>query len=122
MARRAYQGKDEEGIYTGKLPGTLGFLVVGLVADYDRREAEIRRGRLPGKVLRRYLEVNRIVDEALDAVFRGEINDAKTAMRHDIGERNGYIYCESKRWMSEGMFFRRKRWCKREIAERMGWL
>lgn len=122
MARRAYQGKDEEGIYTGKLPGTLGFLVVGLVADYDRREAEIRRGRLRRELLLKYDAINRTIDVAIGTVFRGESVEVRNAMRRDIAARRGYICCESKRFMAEGLFYRRKKWCKREIAERMLWI
>ena len=122
MARRAYQGRDDMGIYTGKLPRSLGFLVVDLVADYDRREEELRRSRMGKAILRRYDDLNRAIDGAIDAVYRGEIDAAKRAMRRDIARRRGYLNCESKQWMSEGMFYRRKKWCKREIAERMGWI
>ena len=113
--RRSYTGKDEEGIYTGKLPRELSREVSMICADYARRAEEIRRGRLRRQVLSNYARINAAVDGAL----RGEDERLIRAMRRDIGYGAGYIRCESKAWMSSGMFYRRKRWCKREIAERL---
>ena len=117
--RRSYVGKDEEGIYTGKLPRELSREVSMICADYGRRAEEIRKGRLRRQVLSNYARINAAVDGALRTVFRGEDERMIPAMRRDIGYGAGYIRCESKAWMSSGMFYRRKRWCKREIAERL---
>ena len=100
------------------LPAALNRLIVSLVGDYDRRASVLRRRAAGEDVLLRYHALNRLIDEAI-----GEVCEERIArqMRLDIGEGRG-ARCSPLYYMGEGLYKRRKRAAKENIAKKLGLL
>ncbi len=79
------------------LPREVVGVAVAVIADYDRRAREIKRGALSECLLSSYVRYNGIVDKALAAIEEG----ARREMLSDISTGRGYnnsmisyMYCK----------------------------
>ncbi len=68
------------------LPSEVVGVAVAVIADYDRRAREIKRGALSEGLLSSYVRYNGIVDSALMAIEDG----ARREMLSDIATGRGY--------------------------------
>ncbi len=100
------------------LPAALNRLIAPLGGAYARRASVPRRRAAAEHVLLRYHAINRLIDEAIGEVCEEGIC---RQMRLDIGEGRGArrspLY-----FMGEGLYKRRKRAAKENIAKKLGLL
>ena len=96
-----------------KLPEGVERAVRAMCEDYDRRAAEIRRGKLSGEVLGHYMMLNARIDRAIAECCEESIC---TEMRRDIGMGRGYHFSQLY-FIAEGTYKDRKRKSKQAIAK-----
>ena len=94
------------------LPLDVTRTIVSLCNDYDRRKAEIEKGRLEEPVLANYHRLNSLIDEAIATVCEEAIREP---MRRDIGLGRGHLMSPIY-FLSEKTYKLRKRCAKYEIA------
>ena len=68
------------------MPTSIVEIVKAICADYDRRERAIKFGNVAGDVLMKYVELNNVINNALQAVEVG----IRTELLRDIQNRRGY--------------------------------
>ena len=87
------------------LPGGIVAIAVAVIADYDRRCREIKKGTLPTPLLSTYEKYNGIVEEALSHVEE----PARAQFLSDIsagrGHKHSFLYGQYTSWS----YYARKR-------------
>ena len=97
------------------IPTSVVDIVKTICVDYERRERSIKFGNITGAVLARYIELNSIIDAALEDV---ELGIRKSLLR-DIQKRRGYDFSEANWAISKNAYYRRKRKLIYDIATRL---
>ena len=108
MARRRMYFKWE-------IPTTVVNIVYSICADYDRRERIIKYSSVTGAVLDRMVELNAIVDNALEDIEPG----MRREIIKDIAEGRGYNKSNCCVMMDKNSYYRRKRKLVHDIAATM---
>ncbi len=98
------------------LPPTVERAVRAMCADYDRRAAEIRRGKLSPTVLGHYLILNGKIDEAIASCCEAGICEE---MRRDIGNGTGHRFTQLY-FLAPKTYKERKRESKHAVAKVLG--
>ena len=97
------------------LPFAVERAVRALCDDYDRRAAELRRGKLSPTVLGHYMMLNAAIDEAIRAVCEEQMCETmRREIGNGIGPRNTQLY-----YIDPGTYKKRKRYCKFAIAKNL---
>ncbi len=95
------------------IPKTVVELVKAFCADYHRRERAIKFSNVTGEVLERYVELNAVIDRALEEVEVGIRED----ILRDIRKRKGYDFSAAASCLSKNTYYRRKRKLIYDIAK-----
>ena len=98
---------------TKTLPLSVERAVRAMCDDYDRRAAEIRRGKLSPTVIGHYILLNAVIDQAIASCCE---EDVREQMRRDIGEGKGHRF-STLFFMAPATYKKRKKACKIAIAE-----
>lgn len=93
------------------IPASVVCVVTAIIADYYRREREIKHDAT-GSVLARYVELNSAVDRALSEVEAGIRADVLA----DIAEGKGYERSRAQFLVSKNAYYRRRRKLIHDIA------
>lgn len=96
-----------------ELPTSVVDLVKTICVDYSRRERAIKHGNVTGAVLARYVELNAVVDTALEGVEAGIRMD----MLRDIQSRRGYDFSPASYCISKNTYYKRKKKLIYDIAK-----
>ena len=104
--------------YRWDIPASVGAVVSAICADYERRERIIKHAAITGAVLDKCVELNAIVDKALDTVDPG----ARKEMLRDIADRRSYYRSCLKVFISRNAYYRKRREVVHCIAEKMALL
>lgn len=95
-----------------KLPRGVVGVAVAVIADYDRRAAEIKRGALSEGLLLSYSRYNEIVDDALTCVEES----ARREMLSDIASGRGYDYSKLAPMLNRKSYYLRKKTAIYKVA------
>lgn len=95
------------------LPPAVAHTVRAICEDYDRRKAEIGRGKLSAATLGHYMMINAAIDEALASCCEEGIREI---IRHDIGAGTGHRFTQLY-FLSCNTYKDRKRKGKLAIAK-----
>lgn len=95
------------------LPPAVAHAVSAICEDYDRRQAEIGRGRLSAATLSFYTILNDVIDKALAECCEEGIREV---IRHDIGAGVGHRFTQLY-FLSCNTYKDRKRKGKLAIAK-----
>lgn len=87
------------------LPSNVVGACVAIIADYNRREKEIRKGSLPESLLSSYQNYNRMVDRALLCVEKG----SREEYISDIESGRGYRFSMLNGRYTSWSYYARKR-------------
>lgn len=98
-----------------ELPKSVVEIVRANCADYNRRAYELRKSELRGETRETYINLNAIVDKALDSVEDAMRND----ILNDIIGRKGYFSSEAQGMICRDWYYRRKRKAMCDIARGM---
>lgn len=96
-----------------ELPSSVVEIVKTLCADYNRRERAIKYGNVTGDVLARYVELNAVIDRALEDIEVGIRMD----MLKDIQNRRGYDFSPASYCISKNTYYKRKKKLIFDIAK-----
>ncbi len=108
MARRRLYGKWD-------IPKTVVEIVCGICADYDRREKIIKNAGAAGATLDKCIELNAIIDKALEDIEAG----ARKEILKDVSEGRGYYKSGMQVIFSKNAYYRRKNKLVHDIAKDM---
>lgn len=100
------------------LPPSVCHAVRAMCEDYDRRQEEIRRGKLPPATLGHYMMLNAAIDAALESCCEENVREA---IRRDIASHTGHRFTQLY-YLSPGTYKERKRKSKLAIAKALGLL
>ena len=95
------------------IPTTVVEIVKTLCADYNRRERATKFSNVTGDVLARYVQLNAVIDKALEEVEVGIRKD----ILQDIQKRRGYDFSTAAECISKNTYYRRKRKLIYDIAK-----
>lgn len=95
------------------IPTSVVEIVKTLCADYNRREQAIKYGNVTGSVLARYVELNAIINTALEEVEVGIRQD----ILRDIQSRRGYDFSPCSYCISKNTYYKRKKKLIYDIAK-----
>ena len=95
-----------------EIPSTVVKIVNSICADYDRRELIIQHSSACGDVLEKMIELNTIVNNALESVEPGIRKD----IIKDISEGRGYFKSNCCIIMEKNTYYRRRRKLVHDIA------
>lgn len=98
-----------------ELPSSVVEIVKTICADYDRRERAIKHGNVTGVVLERLVELNAIIDAALEDIEIGVRED----MLRDIQNRRGYDFSPASYCISKNTYYKRKKKLIYDIAKNL---
>lgn len=98
-----------------ELPSSVVEIVKTICADYARRERAIKYGNVTGAVLARYVELNAIIDAALEEIEIGVRED----MQRDIQNRRGYDFSPVSYCISKNTYYKRKKKLIYDIAKNL---
>ena len=101
-----------------ELPSEVVGVVVAVIADYERRAREIRRGALSERLLSAYSRYNAIVDEALGFVEEA----ARCEMLSDIVNGRGYEHSMIGYLYYKNGYYARKRQVIYNVARGLGFV
>ena len=101
---------------TEELPLTVERAVRAMCDDYDRRAAEIRRGKLSPAVLGHYMMLNGRIDEAIATCCEPGICEE---MRRDIASGTGHRFTQLY-YLAPKTYKARKRESKYAVARALG--
>ena len=87
------------------LPGGVVSIAVAVIADYNRRQREIERGKLSQPLLSTYKKYNDIVDEALSHVEEAARSEFVADIAHGRGHKHSFLYGKYTSWS----YYARKR-------------
>lgn len=96
-----------------KLPEGVERAVRAMCEDYDRRAAEILRGKLSPEVLGHYMILNAKIDRAIAECCEVGI---RQEIRHDIASNTGYSFTQLY-FLTSHSYKDRKRRSKEAIAK-----
>lgn len=96
-----------------EIPTSVVDIVKTVCADYDRRERAIKHSNITGPVLAKYIELNSVVDRALNDVEAG----IRRSLLEDITEGRGYDFSEASSYLAKNTYYMRKRKLIHDIAE-----
>lgn len=96
-----------------EVPKTVVDIVKTICADYERREYLIKYSAITGTVLERYIELNAIIDKALEDVEIGIRRD----LLKDISCERGFDRSYISLCIGKNTYYRRKRKLVHDIAE-----
>ena len=95
-----------------EIPSSVVDIVKTVCADYDRRERAIKYSAITGAVLARYVELNAIIDKALDDVEIG----IRRYLLDDIQLGRGYDSSQASPFLAKNTYYQRKRKLIHDIA------
>ena len=98
-----------------EIPTTVVKIVNSICADYERREKLIKYSTVTGAVLERMVELNAIVDKALEDIEPG----IRREIISDISEGRGYYKSGCCVIMDKNAYYRRRRKLVHDIAVTM---
>lgn len=98
-----------------EIPSTVVKIVNSICADYERREKIIKYSVETGAVLEKSIELNAIVDKALEDIEPGIRREIIT----DISEGRGYNKSGCSVIMGKNAYYRRRRKLVHDIAVTM---
>ena len=101
--------------YDWELPKSVVNAVLGVCADYERRESAIKYSTISGQVLERYLELNAAVDAALADLAP----DVREYMLCDVATGRGYDFSPCTTFLSRKTYYQKKRKLIHDIAENL---
>ena len=87
------------------LPGGIVAIAVAVIADYDRRCREIKKGTLPTPLLSTYQSYNKIVEEALSHVEEPARAEFISDISAGRGHKHSFLYGRYTSWS----YYARKR-------------
>lgn len=87
------------------LPSEVVGIAVAIIADYDRRAREIRKGALSEDLLSSYKRYNGIVDDALSHIEE----TLRREMLDDIACGRGHRHSNLSRCLTDASYYARKR-------------
>ena len=96
-----------------EIPTSVVDIVKTVCADYGRRERMIKHSTITGDVLARYVELNAVIDKALEDVEVG----IRDAMLEDIHKGRGYDFSAASPFLAKNTYYLRKRKLIHDIAE-----
>ena len=98
------------------LPPSVVGVCVAIIADYNRRDKEIRKGGIIEPLLSSYQKYNAIIDEALLCIEEG----ARCEYISDIENDRGYRFSLLNREYTSWSYYARKRQLIYEVAVGLG--
>lgn len=98
-----------------ELPSSVVEIVKAVCVDYARREWAIKHGNVTGVVLERLVELNAIIDAALEDIEIGVRED----MLRDIQNRRGYDFSPASYCISKNTYYKRKKKLIYDIAKNL---
>lgn len=101
-----------------KLPSTVVEIVITLCADYNRREQAIKRGNVTGAVLDRFIELNAVIDAALEEIEVG----IRKEIFFDILYRRGYDFSPASYCIAKNTYYKRKKKLIFDIAKNLAFI
>jgi hypothetical protein len=96
-----------------ELPSSVVEIVKAVCVDYARRERAIKHGNVTGAVLARFVELNAIIDTALEDIEVGIRMD----LLRDIQSRRGYDFSPASYCISKNTYYKRKKKLIYDIAK-----
>ncbi len=99
-----------------ELPGNVVSVCVAVIADYNRRAKEIRKGTLEDSLLCSYQKYNDVVDNALLFIEEG----ARREYISDIENDRGYRFSLLNREYTSWSYYARKRQIIYQVAVGLG--
>ena len=99
--------------FNWEIPQSIVAVVNAICADYERREKAIRYSTITGVVLDKYVELNAIVDRALEDIEPG----VRKEILRDISEGRGYYKSGMQIILSKNAYYRRRRKLVHDIAK-----
>lgn len=96
-----------------ELPASVVDIVKAVVSDYDRRERAIKHSAITGEVLIRYVELNGVIDIALQDVEIGIRRD----LLDDIRTGRGYDFSRASPFLAKNTYYQRKRKLIYDVAK-----
>ena len=103
----------EKMYFSWEIPTSVVGMVNALCADYERRARAVRSSSVTGAVLETYVQLNAVIDEALEEV---EVGIRKDLLR-DISEGRGYARSGAQLQVSKNTYYRRRRKLIHDIAK-----
>lgn len=104
--------------YQFKLPSTVVNIVKTLCADYNRREQAIKRGNVTGAVLDRFVELNAVIDTALEEIEVG----IRKEILYDIQYNRGYDFSPVSYCIAKNSYYKRKKKIIYDIAKNLAFI
>ena len=98
------------------LPRSVVGICVAIIADYNRREKEIRKGGIVEPLLSSYQNYNSVIDKALLCIEEG----ARREYIADIENDRGYRFSLLNREYTSWSYYARKRQLIYEVAVGLG--
>lgn len=99
--------------YKWDIPTSIVEIVKAICADYERRERAIKFGNVTGDVLMRYIELNNVINNALQEVEVG----IRTELLRDIQNRRGHEHSAAALMIAKNTYYNRKRKLIYDIAK-----
>lgn len=96
-----------------EIPSGVVSVVNALLADYERRERAIKYSNITGATLARYVELNSVIDRALDDIEAGLRSD----ILRDIADGRGYTRSPAQCVVSKNAYYRRRRKLIHDVAK-----
>ena len=96
-----------------EIPTSVVDIVKTLCADYDRIERMIKHAAITGAVLEKYVELNSIIDKALEDVEAG----IRRTLLEDIKNGRGYDFSAASPFLAKNTYYQRKRKLIHDIAQ-----
>ena len=108
----------EKMYFSWEIPASVVHVVNAICADYERRERAIKYSNITGTVLARYIELNSVIDGALQEVEGG----IREGLLRDISEGRGYTRSSIQHIVSKNTYYRRRRKLIHDIARNLSLL
>jgi hypothetical protein len=101
--------------YRYEIPKTVVDIVIGICADYERRELAIKHSNITGQTLDRYIELNEAVEYALGMCD----SRVREYLLEDVAEERGYDFSQCSCLVAKNTYYEAKRRLIYEIAKKM---
>ena len=99
--------------YRWEIPTGVVAIVKSVCADYERRERAIKYAAITGTVIERYVELNAVIDTALESVELG----IRRELLRDIQLGRGYDFSGASPFLAKNTYYQRKRKLIHDIAQ-----
>lgn len=103
----------QKSYYKYEIPASIVEIVKTVCADYDRRERAIKYSSITGPVLERYVELNGIIDMALEEIEC----DVRRDLLKDVSSGRGYNFSAASPFFAKNTYYQRKRKLIHDIAK-----